>query len=213
MQALEDRKGRTLIGVVVSDKNDKTIVVRVETLVKHPLLKKYVRRRKKFTAHDPMNECGIGDKVKIIEFRPMSRNKRWHLVSVLEKAVSGDAMIQVESTLQVADNSGAKKVACIKVLGGSHRRYASVGDVIVVSVKEAMPHSKVKKGDVMKAVIVRTAKEVRRMDGSYIKFDGNAAVLLSNQGEPVGTRIFGPVARELRAQNFMKIISLAPEVL
>ena len=106
-------------------------------------------------------------------------------------------MIQVESTLQVADNSGAKKVACIKVLGGSHRRYASVGDIIVVSVKEAMPHSKVKKGDVMKAVIVRTAKEVRRMDGSYIKFDGNAAVLLSNQGEPVGTRIFGPVAREL----------------
>ena len=122
-------------------------------------------------------------------------------------------MIQVESTLQVADNSGAKKVACIKVLGGSHRRYASVGDIIVVSVKEAMPHSKVKKGDVMKAVIVRTAKEVRRMDGSYIKFDGNAAVLLSNQGEPVGTRIFGPVARELRAKNFMKIISLAPEVL
>ena len=122
-------------------------------------------------------------------------------------------MIQVESTLQVADNSGAKKVACIKVLGGSHRRYASVGDIIVVSVKEAMPHSKVKKGDVMKAVIVRTAKEVRRMDGSYIKFDGNAAVLLSNQGEPVGTRIFGPVARELRAANFMKIISLAPEVL
>ena len=122
-------------------------------------------------------------------------------------------MIQVESTLQVADNSGAKKGACIKVLGGSHRRYASVGDIIVVSVKEAMPHSKVKKGDVMKAVIVRTAKEVRRMDGSYIKFDGNAAVLLSNQGEPVGTRIFGPVARELRAANFMKIISLAPEVL
>ena len=119
-------------------------------------------------------------------------------------------MIQVESTLQVADNSGAKKVACIKVLGGSHRRYASVGYIIVVSVKEAMPHSKVKKGDVMKAVIVRTAKEVRRMDGSYIKFDGNAAVLLSNQGEPVGTRIFGPVARELRAANFMKIISLAP---
>ena len=122
-------------------------------------------------------------------------------------------MIQVESTLQVADNSGAKKVACIKVLGGSHRRNASVGDIIVVSVKEAMPNRKVKKGDVMKAVIVRTAKEVRRMDGSYIKFDGNAAVLLSNQGEPVGTRIFGPVARELRAKNFMKIVSLAPEVL
>ena len=122
-------------------------------------------------------------------------------------------MIQMQSCMTVADNSGAKIAQCIKVLGGSHRRYASVGDIIVVSVKDAMPHSKVKKGDVMKAVIVRTAKEVRRMDGSYIKFDGNAAVLLTGQGEPVGTRIFGPVARELRAQNFMKIISLAPEVL
>ena len=122
-------------------------------------------------------------------------------------------MIQVESALQVADNSGAKEVACIKVLGGSKRRYASVGDVIIVSVKDAMPHSKVKKGDVMSAVIVRTVKELRRPDGSYIKFDTNAAVLLSKQGEPVGTRIFGPVARELRAKNFMKIVSLAPGVL
>ena len=121
-------------------------------------------------------------------------------------------MIQVESTLQVADNSGAKKVACIKVLGGSHRRYATVGDIIMVAVKEAMPHSKVKKGDVMQAVIVRTAKEVRRVDGSYIKFDSNAAVLLSKQGEPVGTRIFGPVAREVR-EGYTKIVSLAPEVL
>lgn len=122
-------------------------------------------------------------------------------------------MIQVESNLDVADNSGAKRVACIKVLGGSHRRYASVGDIIVVSVKEAMPHAKVKKGDVMKAVVVRTKKEVGRPDGSFIKFDTNSAVLLSKQLEPVGTRIFGPVARELRAKNFMKIISLAPEVL
>ncbi|MCT4534030.1 MULTISPECIES: 50S ribosomal protein L14 [Halodesulfovibrio] len=122
-------------------------------------------------------------------------------------------MIQVESTLEVADNSGAKKVACIKVLGGSKRRYASVGDIIVVSVKEAMPHSKVKKGDVMKAVVVRTKKEIRRVDGTYIKFDTNAAVVLNKQGEPVGTRIFGPVARELRGKGFMKIVSLAPEVL
>jgi large subunit ribosomal protein L14 len=122
-------------------------------------------------------------------------------------------MIQVETRLDVADNSGAKKVACLKVLGGSRRRYASVGDIIVVSVKEAMPHSKVKKGDVMKAVVVRTRKEVGRPDGTYIKFDNNSAVLLNNQGEPVGTRIFGPVARELRARNFMKIVSLAPEVL
>ena len=122
-------------------------------------------------------------------------------------------MIQVESSLQVADNSGAKRVACIKVLGGSKRRYATVGDIIVVSVQEAIPHAKVKKGEVMRAVIVRTAKEIRRPDGTYIKFDTNAAVLLNKQGEPVGTRIFGPVARELRAKNFMKIVSLAPEVL
>jgi large subunit ribosomal protein L14 len=122
-------------------------------------------------------------------------------------------MIQVESTLDVADNSGAKKVACIKVLGGSRRRYARVGDIIKVSVKEAMPHSKVKKGDVLEAVVVRTRKEVGRPDGSYIRFDTNSAVLLNKQGEPIGTRIFGPVARELRLRNLMKIVSLAPEVL
>ena len=122
-------------------------------------------------------------------------------------------MIQMQTELNVADNSGARRVACIKVLGGSKRRYASVGDVIVVSVKEAIPNSKVKKGEVMKAVIVRTVKEVRRPDGSYLRFDDNSAVLLTNQMEPVGTRIFGPVARELRAQQFMKIVSLAPEVI
>jgi len=122
-------------------------------------------------------------------------------------------MIQPETRLTVADNSGAKQLYCIKVLGGSRRRYASVGDIIVVSVKEALPNSKVKKGDVMKAVVVRTAKEVGRPDGSYIKFDDNSAVLINNNREPVGTRIFGPVARELRAKRFMKIISLAPEVL
>jgi len=125
----------------------------------------------------------------------------------------GVIMIQMQTILNVADNSGAKKVACIKVLGGSKRRYASLGDVIVIAVKEALPNSKVKKGDVMKAVVVRTVKEVRRADGSYLKFDDNSAVLISNQMEPVGTRIFGPVARELRAKQFMKIISLAPEVL
>ncbi len=122
-------------------------------------------------------------------------------------------MIQTETRLRVADNSGAKEVSCIKVLGGSRRRYASVGDVIVVSVKEAAPNSKVKKGDVVRAVVVRTVKEIPRPDGSYIKFDENSAVLITDQREPVGTRIFGPVARELRAKNFMKIISLAPEVL
>ena len=122
-------------------------------------------------------------------------------------------MIQTESRLKVADNSGAKEVLCIKVLGGSKRRYATIGDVIVVSVKEAMPNSKVKKGDVVKAVVVRTAKEIGRPDGSYIRFDGNSGVVINNQKEPIGTRIFGPVARELRAKKFMKIISLAPEVL
>jgi large subunit ribosomal protein L14 len=122
-------------------------------------------------------------------------------------------MIQTESRLDVADNSGARSVMCIKVLGGSRRRYASIGDIIVVSVKEAVPNSKVKKGDVMKAVIVRTKKEINRKDGTYIRFDNNSAVLINNQNEPVGTRIFGPVARELRAKSFMKIISLAPEVI
>ena len=122
-------------------------------------------------------------------------------------------MIQVQTNLDVADNSGAKKVSCIKVLGGSKRRYAGVGDLIVVSVKDAMPHSRVKKGEVRKAVIVRTKKEINRPDGTFISFDTNSAVLLNNNLEPVGTRIFGPVARELRGRNYMKIVSLAPEVL
>ena len=122
-------------------------------------------------------------------------------------------MIQMTSTLDVADNSGAKKLMCIKVLGGSKRKYASIGDIIVVSVQEAIPNAKVKKGEVAKAVIVRTTKEISRPDGSYIRFDTNSAVLINKDNEPIGTRIFGPVARELRAKKFMKIISLAPEVL
>ena len=122
-------------------------------------------------------------------------------------------MIQTETKLQVADNSGAKKLYCIRVLGGSRRRYARIGDTIIVSIKEAIPNAKVKKGDVMRAVVVRTKKGFRRPDGSYIRFDDNSAVLINQQGEPIGTRIFGPVARELRAKKFMKIISLAPEVL
>lgn len=122
-------------------------------------------------------------------------------------------MIQQETILNVADNSGAKQVYCIHIVGGSRRKYASVGDIITVSVREAIPNSKVPKGSVTKAVIVRTKKQVRRADGSYIGFDDNAAVLINKDGEPVGTRVFGPVARELRAKNFMKIISLAPEVL
>jgi large subunit ribosomal protein L14 len=123
------------------------------------------------------------------------------------------AMIQMTSVLDVADNSGAKKVFCIKVLGGTRRRYATIGDVIIVSIREAIPGAKVKKGEVARAVIVRTRRELARPDGSYIRFDGNSAVLINKENEPIGTRIFGPVARELRAKRFMKIISLAPEVL
>lgn len=122
-------------------------------------------------------------------------------------------MIQMQSNLEVADNSGAKRVQCIKVLGGSHRKTASIGDIIVVSIKEAIPRGRVKKGDVQRAVIVRTAKDIQREDGTAIRFDTNAAVLINKNNEPIGTRIFGPVTRELRAKNFMKIISLAPEVL
>ncbi len=122
-------------------------------------------------------------------------------------------MIQTQTILNVADNSGAKKVMCIRVLGGTGRRYASIGDVVVVSVKEAIPNAKVKKGDVVKAVVVRTKKEIRRMENTTVRFDDNSAVLISNAGEPIGTRIFGPVARELRPRGYMKIVSLAPEVL
>lgn len=122
-------------------------------------------------------------------------------------------MIQMLSVMDVADNSGAKKIMCIKVIGGSKRKYASVGDIVVCSVKDALPTGKVKKGALAKAVVVRTTKEIRRRDGSYIRFDSNSAVLVDKDGEPIGTRIFGPVARELRAKNFMKIVSLAPEVL
>jgi len=122
-------------------------------------------------------------------------------------------MIQMQTSLEIADNSGAKKVMCIKVLGGSHRRYAGIGDIIKVSVKDAIPRGKVKKGEVYNALVVRTRKGVRRSDGSVIRFDGNAAVILNTQLQPIGTRIFGPVTRELRGENFMKIISLAPEVL
>lgn len=122
-------------------------------------------------------------------------------------------MIQAETNLEVADNSGARRIQCIKVLGGSKRKYASVGDLIVVTIKEATPRGRVKKGEIVKAVVVRTAKDIRRPDGSAIRFDSNAAVLITPQGEPIGTRIFGPVTRELRAKHYMKIISLAPEVL
>ena len=203
------------------DKNDKTVVVEVERRFTHPLFKKTVRRSKKYHAHDENNAFKVGDIVRIEECRPISKNKRWVVLTGPEPETAPGAelrwarrrigsrpsagtarredraMIQMETNLDVADNSGARRVQCIKVLGGSKRKYATIGDIIVVSVKEAIPRGRVKKGEVMKAVVVRTAKGVRRPDGSLIRFDRNAAVLINPQGEPVGTRIFGPVTREL----------------
>ena len=155
------------------------------------------------------NAAQVGENVEIQECPPRSKLKRWEVVP----AQRGCRMIQMQTNLDVADNSGARRVKCIKVLGGSKRRYASVGDIIVVSVKEAMPRGRVKKGEVKRAIVVRISKDIQRKDGSVIRFDSNAAVLVNNQNEPIGTRIFGPVPRELRAKNHMKIISLAPEVL
>ena len=187
------------VGVVSSNKMDKTIVVTVKWKEKHPIYGKFVNKTKKYHAHDEKNECNIGDTVRLMETRPLSKTKRWRLVQIIG--------------LTVADNSGAKEALCIRVLGGTGRRYATVGDIIVVAVKNVVPSSDMKKGTVSKAVIVRTKKEIRRPDGSYIRFDDNACVLLNNAGELRGSRIFGPVARELRAVNMMKIVSLAPEVL
>jgi len=193
--ATEEKKKveRTKTGVVVSNKMQKTVVVAVENVTQHGMYQKYIRRTSKFLAHanDPLN---VGDRVVIEETRPLSKRKRWNVKEVID--------------------TGAKKIACIKMLGGSTAgRYAYIGDVITASVKEASPDGTVKKGAVVKAVIVRTVKEHRRRDGSYIKFDDNAAVLINDANEPVGTRVFGPVARELRERKFMKIISLAPEVI
>ena len=149
----------------------------------------------------------------LVPSRPLSRRKRWVVTRVVERAKEVVTMIQMRSILDVADNSGARKIAVINPIGGSTGRYARIGDIVTASVKEATPDATVKKGQVVKAVIVRTRKELRRKDGTYIRFDRNAAVLINNEGEPIGTRVFGPVARELRERRFMKIISLAPEVL
>ena len=206
METRNLRKERT--GVVTSNKMDKSITVAIKWKEKHPIYGKFVNKTKKYHAHDENNECNIGDTVKIMETRPLSKTKRWRLVQIIERA----NMIQQESRLVVADNSGAKEALCIRVLGGTRKRYATVGDVIVVAIKSVIPSSDVKKGAVSKAIIVRTKKEIRRPDGSYIRFDDNACVLLNAGGDIRGSRIFGPVARELRATN-MKIVSLAPEVL
>ena len=196
-------------GVVVSDKGDKTIIVKVDVIKSHPKYKKVVRSTVKFHAHDEANTAGVGDTVRIIETRPLSKQKRWRLAEIVEKA----RMIQQETRLKVADNTGARELLCIRVAGGSRRRYARVGDIITATVKAAAPQGTVKKGEVVKAVVVRTKKPFGRDDGTLIAFDENAAVIIDAQRNPRGTRIFGPVARELREKNFMKIVSLAPEVL
>ena len=209
---ISSRKVR--VGKVVSDKMDKTVVVAIADRVAHPLYKKIVGRTYKLKAHDENNTCGIGDTVKVMETRPLSKDKRWRVVEIVEKAKYGGTgtMIQQESFLKVADNTGAKEIKCIRVLGGSGRKYGNIGDIIVASVRKAAPGGQVKKGEVVKAVIVRSAKGVRREDGTYVRFDENAAVLIKDDKNPSGTRIFGPVARELREKDFLKILSLAPEV-
>ena len=217
---MERNLRKTRVGVVVSDKMDKTIVVAVKDSVQHPLYKKIMKRTVKFKAHDEKNECGVGDRVEIMETRPISADKRWRLVQIIEKAQSASSferrfclMVQMQSYLKVADNTGAKEIMCIRVLGGSRKRYAGIGDVIVASVKKAAPNGQVKKGDVVKAVVVRSKQGLRREDGSYIRFDENAAVIIRDDKNPRGTRIFGPVARELRDNGYLKIVSLAPESL
>ena len=196
-------------GTVVSAGGDKTITVEIAVVRRHRTYEKVVRRTSRLHAHDEANQAQEGDVVRVVESRPLSRTKRWRLLEVLEKA----RVIQQETRLRVADNSGAREILCIRVKGGHHRRYASVGDVITATVKQAAPHGGVRKGEVVQAVVVRTKKQLGRSDGTYIAFDENAAVLIDPQRNPRGTRIFGPVARELRERNFMKIVSLAPEVL
>ena len=190
-------------------KMDKTVVVAVVDRVRHRRYQKTMQRTKHLYAHDETNDVREGDRVRVIETAPALE------AEALARRGSPRAcpMIQQESRLRVADNSGAREVLCIKVLGGTRRRYASIGDVFVAAVKDAVPGASVKKGDVVKCVVVRTKKEKRRPDGSYIRFDENAAVLINDQMQPRGTRIFGPVGRELRDRKFMRIVSLAPEVL
>ena len=196
-------------GVVVSDKADKTITVRIDIARRHRRYEKIVRTSNTLHAHDERNDAHIGDTVIVREARPLSRTKRWRLV----KSWRGRIVIQNETRLRVADNTGAREILVIRVRGGSRRRYAGVGDTITATVKTASPQGSVKKGEVVTAVVVRTKKSYGREDGTYIAFDENAAVLIDAQNNPRGTRIFGPVARELRERNFMKIVSLAPEVL
>jgi len=196
-------------GVVVSDKASKTITVRIDVARRHRRYEKIVRSSSTLHAHDENNDAHEGDTVRVIESRPAVAQQA---LGAGRRAGAG-TMIQNETRLRVADNTGAREILCIRVKGGSQRRYAFVGDVITATVKQANPQGAVKKGDVVTAVIVRTKKPIGRDDGTYIAFDENAAVIIDDQNNPRGTRVFGPVARELRERNFMKIVSLAPEVL
>ena len=215
----EAKTSRTLVGQVVSNKMEKTIAVAVERRVLHPLYKKYIRRTTKLLAHDEQQRVLAGRSgghrgvPAAVQAQELAAQQGPGARGGVAASGIGGLMIQMQSSLDAADNSGARRLMCIKVLGGSHRRYAGIGDVIKVAVKEAIPRGKVKKGEVYDAVVVRTRKGVRRPDGSLVRFDGNAAVLLDKQLQPIGTRIFGPVTRELRSERFMRIISLAPEVL
>ena len=177
--------------------------------MRHAKYNKMILQTKKLYAHDETNDVNVGDKVRVMETRRAQQEQ----ALAHHRCPGACQVIQQESRLRVADNSGAKEVLCIKVLGGTRRRYASIGDVFVATVKDAMPGAAVKKGEVVKCVVVRTKKEKRRPDGSYIRFDENAAVLIKDDMTPRGTRIFGPVGRELRDRKFMRIVSLAPEVL
>ncbi len=196
-------------GTVVSNKADKTITVRIEVVRRHPQYEKIVRQTATIHAHDEAERRQRGRR------RPRDRVPAAlaHQALAPGRGPGAGPMIQQESRLKVADNSGAREILCIRVKGGSHRRYAGVGDVITATVKQATPRGGVRKGEVVQAVVVRTRKQLGRADGTYIAFDENAAVLIDPQNNPRGTRIFGPVARELRDRNFMKIVSLAPEVL
>src|SRR4026207_84078 len=213
-ETTERTSRKTRVGMVVSDKMAKTVVVSIERRVQHPVYGKMVRRTKKLKAHDEQNEAKTGDTVRIMETRPLSKDKRWRVVEIVERARQGSPpMIHPGSMGTGADNTGPRTAQVIRVLGGTRRRYAGLGDIVIVAVKNALPNGTVKKSEVARGVVVRTAKETRRKDGSYIRFDENAVVIINDTGEPRATRIFGPVARELREKRYMKIVSLAPEVI
>ncbi len=194
---------------MTSAKGDKTITVKIDVVRRHRRYHKILRSTLKLYAHDEANNANEGDTVRVVECRPMSRSE----ALAPHGSAGACEVIQNETRLRVADNTGAREILCIRVQGGSRRRYAGVGDIITATVKQATPQGTVKKGEVVKAVVVRTKKEFGRDDGTYISFDENAAVIIDAQNNPRGTRIFGPVARELRDGGFMKIVSLAPEVL